>query len=387
VAEIFPHTFAARRIDLTNHPVARSRSLLAFFLAMVMFALAGCEKKPLSTSEIRATTHEFVSAAQKAVGKQSEIAIRPQMQPGKKGQAALAADHIYITLRDPRDETALEQALDAVAASHDLIRGASLSSGGVREFDYARAGRITHTIHVVEPLAGTRAGPRSADLPSNAPKLAIIVDDLGRDVAPAREIFRLPAPLTISVIPNLPESAEIAEEAHQRGEQVMLHLPMEALGGDAPAEAVELRAGMNVQDAEGMVAAMLDSVPHAAGVNNHEGSKATADRALMDALMPALRRRGLFFVDSRTTVETVAYAEAQRDGVPAAFRSAQFLDDNPTREAILSQLDLAAAKARRNGWALTIGHPHPATIAALAEGLPRVEARGVRLVFVSDVVK
>ena len=136
-----------------------------------------------------------------------------------------------------------------------------------------------------------------------------------------------------------------------------------------------------------MLASMLASVPHASGVNNHQGSRATSDPALMNALMPALRQRGLFFVDSRTTVETVAYTSAERDGVPATFRSAQFLDDVETRAAVLAQLDRAASDAKRKGWAVTIGHPHAATIAALREGLPRLEARGIHLVFVSDVLK
>src|SRR4029077_3480607 len=122
------------------------------------------------------------------------------------------------------------------------------------------------------------------------------------------------------------------------------------------------------------------------GVNNHQGSRATADPALMQALMPALRQRGLFFVDSRTTAATVAYDTAEHDGVRAASRKV-FLDDTPTREAILAQLDLAARDARRDGWSIAIGHPHPATIAALREGVPRLEARGIRLVFASDVVR
>ena len=129
---------------------------------------------------------------------------------------------------------------------------------------------------------------------------------------------------------------------------------------------------------------MLDTVPHAAGVNNHEGSRATADTALMEALMPALRARGLFFIDSRTTAATVAYDTAERSGVRAASRKV-FLDDTPERAAILAQLELAARDALHDGSAIAIGHPHPATIAALAEGVPGLEARGIRLVFASDL--
>jgi polysaccharide deacetylase 2 family uncharacterized protein YibQ len=104
----------------------------------------------------------------------------------------------------------------------------------------------------------------------------------------------------------------------------------------------------------------------------------------MQALMPALRARGLFFIDSRTTAATVAYDAAERSGVRAASRKV-FLDDTQTKEAILAQIELAERDALRDGSAIAIGHPHPATIAALAEAVPRLEARGIRLVFASDL--
>ena len=151
-------------------------------------------------------------------------------------------------------------------------------------------------------------------------------------------------------------------------------------------EEIELRVGMTSDQVNSTLDGMLETVPHAAGVNNHEGSRATADLSLMNALMPALRGRNLFFIDSRTTAATVAYHAAERAGVPAASRKV-FLDDTPTKEAILAQLALAAKDASRDGSAIAIGHPHAATIAALAEGVPALEARGVRLVLASDLVR
>jgi polysaccharide deacetylase 2 family uncharacterized protein YibQ len=141
---------------------------------------------------------------------------------------------------------------------------------------------------------------------------------------------------------------------------------------------------MHPDQVESALAGMLETVPYAAGVNNHQGSLATADRELMQALMPALRARGLFFIDSRTTAATVAYDAAERSGVRAASRKV-FLDDTQTKEAILAQIELAERDALRDGSAIAIGHPHPATIAALAEAVPRLEARGIRLVFASDL--
>jgi len=233
-----------------------------------------------------------------------------------------------------------------------------------------------------EPRAGSRP---PASRPKGNPRLAIIIDDLGNDSDSADSLLELPFPLTISILPHLPLSSAIAEEAHRRGHKVLLHLPMEAASPAAEPEAIELRVGMNAAQVESLLAGMLETVPHAAGANNHQGSRATADPALMETLMPLLRERRLFFIDSRTTAATVAYDAAERLGVRAASRKV-FLDDTPSREAILAQLDQAAADALRDGEAIAIGHPRPATISALAEGLPRLEARGVHLVFASALV-
>ena len=131
---------------------------------------------------------------------------------------------------------------------------------------------------------------------------------------------------------------------------------------------------------------MLETVPHAAGVNNHEGSRATADLPLMQALMPALRDRNLFFIDSRTTAATVAYDAAERAGVPAASRKV-FLDDTPTKEAILAQL--ATRRARRLPRRLRHRHrpSAPGNHRRARPGRPELEARGIRLVFASDLVR
>jgi uncharacterized protein len=169
-----------------------------------------------------------------------------------------------------------------------------------------------------------------------------------------------------------------------------LHLPMESQSEGDPSEGavpepVELRVGMNSSEVGADLNGMLETVPHALGVNNHQGSRATGDPALMQALMPLLRERNLFFIDSRTTAATVAYDTAERAGVRAASRKV-FLDDTATREAVLAQLDLAARDAVRDGSAIAIGHPHPATIEALAQGVPGLESRGIRMVLASDLV-
>jgi polysaccharide deacetylase 2 family uncharacterized protein YibQ len=238
-----------------------------------------------------------------------------------------------------------------------------------------------------ERQGATPASPTSR-LPaakSGEAKLAILIDDLGNDRAAAQQIFALPYPMTISVLPEHPQSVEIASEARRRGCEVMLHLPMQSVGKDQP-EPQELEPGMSSARVSAMVDGFLVGLPGVRGINNHQGSQATADPALMAELMPVLRAHHLFYVDSRTTAATVAYDAARQNGVPAGFRNVPFLDDVENVAAIEAQINLAIRGAREKGEAIAIGHPHPATLQALRAMLPKAQSRGVRLVHVSELV-
>lgn len=219
----------------------------------------------------------------------------------------------------------------------------------------------------------------------SGPRLAIILDDVASDPPAADTIFALHYPLTLSILPNHPQSTEIAREAHRRGYQIMLHLPMQSLADEIP-ESQELRTDMPSAQVSAELTAMLAGVPYVAGVNNHQGSLATSDAHLMAELMPLLRSRHLFFIDSRTTAATVAYDAARAGGVPSAFRNVPFLDDVRDVAAIRRQLDLAARDAHEKGEAIAIGHPHPETLRALSEFLPQAQAQGIHLVYASDLV-
>ncbi len=393
---------------MTSDPDASARravprSVLASVLLLVVvlsLALAaGCRKKPLAPAEIRSITRALVLAAKQATAGNVNIGMWPENAPqpagGRPGQAPaeLATDHIYISFPFSRLDQAdagalqaLQSELDRVAGQHGLKREGVKAAAGLVRFDYRRGDQRTHAIHIFTPLAGRRREASRAGGRVSSARLAIIIDDLGYDRAAARMLFALPYPLTFAVLPNLAHSADLAEEAHRRGYQVMLHLPMESANGDAKPEALGLRRGMTPEEVARLLAAMLETVPHAAGVNNHQGSLATADAQLMAAVMRVLRERELFFIDSRTTTATLAYAAAARAGVRAASRKV-FLDDTPTREAIREQLALAARLARRQGSAIAIGHPYPATLQALEEYLPQLDAQGIGLVFASELVR
>ena len=325
-----------------------------------------------------------MSVAQNAAGRDAEIVIRPELgvRQGERGQ--LIADDIFINLPDAAKAHAVETALDRAAALYHLAHTPHSSSAGVIRFDYLLNGRRTESVQIAMPnwVNANRTKVESV----TGPRLAIIIDDLGRDLAPAEALLKSPYPLTLSILPNQPHSAEIADAAFRRGDQVMLHLPMEFEGNAAKPETVELRVGMGAGDVDRLLSQMLEAVPHAVGMNNHEGSRATADPVLMGDVMAVLRQRNLFFIDSRTTAATVAYDAARQAGVRAASRNV-FLDDVETRGAILRQIELAERDASKEGSAIAIGHPHSTTIAALAQALPQLKSRGVRLVFASALVR
>jgi polysaccharide deacetylase 2 family uncharacterized protein YibQ len=280
----------------------------------------------------------------------------------------------------------LLQSLNIAATRDHLTQDPAIQTGNLLQFKLRRAGLPALEIEIVTraPLVSGVEIKNSSGTAGSA-LLAIIIDDLGSDRAAAEAVFALGYPLTISVLPNHEHSEEIAEEAHRLGLQVMLHLPMQSVANETP-ERQELRPGMPAPEVAALVNQFLQNVPDAAGVNNHQGSQATADAALMDELMPVLRDHHLFYVDSRTTVATVAYDKAQDFGVPSAFRNVPFLDDIAEVAAVRKQLELALRSAREKSEALAIGHPHPATLQALREVLPQAQAQGVRLVLASELV-
>jgi len=358
--------------------------LLFWFCALL---LGGCWKskpEPLSPSQVHAITREFAATASSSgpAGTSVWIANRASAkQPA-------AFDGVSVTIRVDTNGQAgraalsrLVQALDKVAARHKLTPDPPREKGGVTRLVFRREDKVTHEIEI----AGHSAKPSQEETAQEGAPLAIILDDLGNDRGAAEAIFSLPYPLTISVLPNHPHSVDIAEEAHRRGYEVLLHLPMQANGPEKP-EAEELYPGMPSGQVARLVEGMVNAVPYAVGVNNHQGSQATSNAALMKELMPVLRERGLFYIDSRTAATTVAYDTAREDGVRTGFRNVPFLDDLAETGAVRKQLEIAMREARRKGGGIAIGHPHPATLQALKEMLPAAQKQGVRLVFASDLV-
>jgi polysaccharide deacetylase 2 family uncharacterized protein YibQ len=206
-------------------------------------------------------------------------------------------------------------------------------------------------------------------------RLALVIDDAGYDLVALQSFLDLPMPIAVAVLPNLPQSGEAARRVRAAGKELLLHLPMEPEGGEDPGPGA-LLTGHPAEEIERLLDAALASVPGAVGVNNHMGSRATADPAFMDVVLSALDRRGLFFVDSRTTGLTVAAAEAGRLGVPVLERRV-FLD--AIDGGAEASLEAAIAVALRDGSAVAIGHVQTDGLAAiLRRAAGGMERSGVR---------
>jgi polysaccharide deacetylase 2 family uncharacterized protein YibQ len=369
-----------------------TRVALLGFCASLAILPGGCKKNAenrLTPAQIHQLTRDLAAAASSAVPPGTAIKFRQGVSSESSGNTG----YLRIVLKNASSADTnraalakLLQSLNSAAIRDHLTQDPPVQTGDLLQFQLRRTGVPALEIEIVTraPL-GSGAGVKNSSSTDGSARLAIIIDDLGSDRAAAEAVFALGFPLTISVLPNHEHSMEIAEEAHRRGLQVMLHLPMQSVANETP-EALELRPGMPAQEVTEVVGQFLQNVPDAAGVNNHQGSQATADAALMDELMPVLRDHHLFYVDSRTTAATVAYETAQDFGVRSAFRNVPFLDDVAEVGAVRRQLELALRGAREKGQAVAIGHPHPATLEALREVLPHAQAQGVRLVLASELV-
>lgn len=240
------------------------------------------------------------------------------------------------------------------------------------------------------PAAAARATvtpPARSAAPPARGRIVLILDDVGYDPGALREAIRLGSNVGFAVIPGTPHAESSARLLAASGFEVLCHLPMEPEGypSVSPGEAAILRS-MGSDDIRTRTRALLRSVPHARGANNHMGSAATADARVMRSVLEAVRDEGIFFIDSRTTPRTVSPAVARELGVRFAARDV-FLDDDPSEAAVRAQLARLAAAADRGGIAVAIGHLYPTTLRVLREELPRLEAEGYRLLRPSEAVR
>ncbi len=220
--------------------------------------------------------------------------------------------------------------------------------------------------------------------PSAAKQIAIVIDDVGnheRDL----QLLDLPGQLSFSILPHTPYSQQFAFMASRANKELLLHIPMQSLQEKALGPGA-LTLDMNKWQLQSTLGHALATLPQVKGVNNHMGSALTQYVQPMKWTMEVLKKRGLFFLDSRTTEHTQAQTVANLYGVENIGRHI-FLDNDPTYDALVQQLQALKSKADSEQFAIAIAHPYPQTVAFLKVALPELVAQGYELVPVSQLVE
>ena len=264
------------------------------------------------------------------------------------------------------------------AAEKPETMGETASSPPLKFEIYSEESRTTTPKAAIPPPAATTSG--------GLPLVCIIIDDMGYDKNLADRLLGLDAPFTFSLLPFSPFREEISRSADSKGVEIMLHLPMEPeeYPGVNPGPGA-LLTSMSPDELIRQLTDNIRSVPGASGVNNHMGSKMTAVSSQMYQVFSILKKEGLFFIDSRTTVNTLCKPSARLLQVPFAERDV-FLDHVTTEDFVRKQIYELIRKAEQEGSAIGIGHPHEVTVQVLDEMLPELKKR-VRLVPASRLVK
>lgn len=217
-------------------------------------------------------------------------------------------------------------------------------------------------------------------------KLAVIVDDCGYDMSSVRTLLNTGLPLNFAVLPYKPYSSDVLEMIKSDGRVAMLHLPMEPVDRSAMSEGSStICTDMSKDKILELTRKAINSLPGVSGVNNHQGSKATADSATMTTVLQELRNQDLFFVDSRTSSKSVARDKAVAMGVPTA-RNDIFLDNSSDVQAIRKQIYKAMDIAEKNGSAIAICHARPNTAKAWSMYAEEIKNTGIELVPITDLL-
>ena len=217
--------------------------------------------------------------------------------------------------------------------------------------------------------------------------IVIIIDDFGyRDDKVSEGFLLLDANLTFAVIPGHNNSKVFAAKAKQRGFEVIVHMPMESTTKTPGEKEYILTTSMTSTEIEKRVEQVIAEFPEAVGMNNHQGSKATADKRIMNIVSNILKRHGKYFIDSRTTAESVAESTMRSRGIPTMRRHV-FLDNENKKFKIREQLYKLADKAESKGLGVGIGHAKLNTFEVLKEEIPKLKEHGFKFQFASFAVE
>lgn len=221
--------------------------------------------------------------------------------------------------------------------------------------------------------------------PPVRPRIAVIIDDIGMNLPYSRAALDLPPAVTLAILPYAAQAADFARQAKEKGHDILIHIPMEAMNAPVSLGGMGLTTDMDAHAIHAMMERISARMEGYIGINNHMGSKFTADRAAMTRLMPYLKERGLIMIDSKTIGASLVGDVADEYDVPHLSRDV-FLDHEETPAFIAAALKQAEVIARRKGHAIAIGHPKAITLQALQAWIPTLDRKNIDLVAISDLV-
>jgi len=252
-------------------------------------------------------------------------------------------------------------------------------------------------LEVKEPEETTYESGQYADLIVNdlssseeetnfSPKVAFIIDDLGYETGVAKKIMELEFPVALSILPFLRYSEFIAEEGKKNNQEIMLHLPMESNNSSTNPGPGAIKFYMSEEEIRQAVRDCILDFPYIIGANNHMGSKITEDRKIMEIILEEIKEYNLFFIDSITTKDSIAYEVAQEMKIKSAARSV-FLDNENDMEYIKGQMLEVQETALKEGVVIAIGHSRINTFYVLKRMVPELIKAGIEVVPVSELVR
>ena len=233
------------------------------------------------------------------------------------------------------------------------------------------------------PAASNSVTPKPVE---NKGTIVFVIDDAGNNIKELEPFLSIPGPLTIAVLPGLPYSAEAARRIRAAGKEVILHQPMEAIGGQDPGPGAII-SGMSPEEIKSIMARNIAEVGPVTGVNNHQGSKITSDSNMMQTVLAFCLENNLYFLDSRTTADSVVPVVARRVGIKFAERNV-FIDNEQNKDAMLRYITNGLTRAQRNGLSVMIGHTWSPDLAPLLkEQYPLLIEQGYTIKKAFDIIK
>ncbi len=352
--------------------------------------------------------YRFLSASAPPAPAQSPSARAPQPAASQTGgpetppleQTLLDAGYDRDRMRSDAGSLVLETFDPPEIVAHKLQeKDARLVARIAGDTIHIDKGGLTESVRIVElqrdtedksfdevPGAPVKEKPTALPATRSGARIVLILDDVGFENQPLEQAASIDANLNFAVIPGSPRAREAAEMLASRGFEILCHLPMEPL--DYPRKAPGDRAilvSMSNDEITARTREDFRAIPHARGVNNHMGSRATRDRRVMESVAAVLKEENVYFIDSRTASNSLAAHVAREHGVPAASRDV-FLDDDPSESMIRRQLAELAHIAAQKDFAVGIGHVYPSTIRVLLEEIPKLRASGIVFLHASDAL-